>query len=390
MKYTWVSFTVASEGTIVGCDNRLVVEFKDNMLECRFYYSFRDEPLKLCADGKAGDNAKLIILPYRIELWMNEVLCDEEWPAGEALFTLQDIASEDVCVSEGEYVEIRCASGTIDCAEGWRPGGGVFVGDCMPYVSKGRYHVLYLKDRRHHRSKWSLGAHQWEHLSTSDFKTWEIHPMAVPIDECCEGSICTGSWIPKGEKEYLFYTVRMTDGSSAPIRRSMSSDGYNFSKDKGFSFYLSDRYDGRSARDPKLIRDNEGLYHMLLTTSLIKENRGCLAHLISNDLDSWEEIEPIYISGDETQPECPDYIEYSGRYYLIFSLRGKAHYMHSVEPFSGFIMPDNPVTPCSTVPKGAVWGEKIVFTGFRAIGGYAGVMTFREATANANGELRFE
>ena len=130
---------------------------------------------------------------------------------------------------------------------------------------------------------------------------------------------------------------------------------------------------------------------MFLTTSLISENKGCLAHYISKDMEVWEDFgEPIYISTDAEQPECPDYFQYKGKYYLIFSLRGKAHYMVSEKPFEGFVMPEHPIIPCESVPKGAEWKGKLVFTGFKRMNGYGGSMTFKAATATETGELVFE
>ena len=215
--------------------------------------------------------------------------------------------------------------------------------------------------------------------------------MAVQITDSSEGSICTGSWIRHENTEYLYYTIRMAHGFPAPIRRSVSSDGYHFEKDVNFEFVISERYHQASARDPKVIKDEDGLFHMFLTTSLINENRGCLAHYISEDMERWEDFgEPIYISSDMTQPECPDYFQYKGKYYLIFSLDGKAHYMLSDKPFEGFVMPKNPVIPCESVPKGAEWKGKMIFTGFKRMDGYAGSMTFRIATATESGELVFD
>ena len=177
----------------------------------------------------------------------------------------------------------------------------------------------------------------------------------------------------------------------APICRSISKDGYHFVKDKSFSFTVSDKYHAASARDPKVIKGTDGLFHMFLTTSLLKENRGCLAHYISADMEKWVECEkPIYIVPNADQPECPDYFAYNGKYYLIFSLRGRAHYMVSDKPFEGFVMPGDPVIPCAGVPKCAEWNGRLVFTGFKVIGGYAGSMTFKAATALESGELVFE
>lgn len=73
-------------------------------------------------------------------------------------------------------------------ADHWQPTGhNTGVGDCMPWFHEDRF---YLFDRRGHKSKYGLGAHQWAHISTKDLKTWDIHPMAIAIDSQWEGSIC--------------------------------------------------------------------------------------------------------------------------------------------------------------------------------------------------------
>ena len=367
----------------------------DGEAEVSVAYDYHRRPLTLRAAVKAGDELCAVLMPHRIELYVNGALEDEEWPAGNRLFALGDAVTASVPCTAREYAEPPkkeepAVISRFEGAEGWRPGGHVYVGDCMPYVKEDEYHVLYLKDRHHHGSKWGLGAHQWEHLSTKDFKVWCVHPMAVPITEPWEASICTGSRIRHGQTEQLYYTVRTTDASPAPICRSISEDGYHFRKDPSFGFTLPERYTGESARDPKVILGEDGLYHMILTTTLKKERRGCLAHFVSRDLDAWEDVgEPIYVSADEAEPECPDYFKYNGRYYLIYSLHGVAHYLYSEKPFTDWRAPRDPVIPCASVPKGGIWEGKIVFTGFNRIRGYAGTLTFRSATANEKGELVF-
>ena len=373
----------------------LEAEAFDGLLAASVQYDYERRPLTLKSEIKLGDKVEIILLPHRIELYVNGTLMDEEWPAGKALFEMGDGFVPEMQISVSEYAEVGATPppvvSTFENAEGWYPGNGVFVGDCMPYRRADEYHVLYLKDRHQHGSKWGLGAHQWEHISTRDFKTWKVHPMAVAITDPREGSICTGSWIEKDGIEYLHYTVRMGRGIPAPIRRSVSTDGYHFVKDENFGFTVSEQYHRESARDPKVIKAEDGLYHMFLTTSLVKENKGCLAHYVSRDMESWEDFgAPIYVSADATQPECPDYFFYNGKYYLIFSLHGKAHYMISDKPFEGFVMPEDPIIPCRSVPKGAEWEGKIVFTGFKGIKGYGGSMTFKAATADESGKLVFE
>ena len=68
-----------------------------------------------------------------------------------------------------------------------------WVGDVTTFYHQGRYHVFYLYDRRHHQSKFGQGAHYFEHLSTTDFKTWTEHEAATPLDEQWE---CIGTGTP--------------------------------------------------------------------------------------------------------------------------------------------------------------------------------------------------
>ncbi len=369
------------------------VTFADGQATCRILYDFDPCPLTLAGNVSVGETVRLILMPHRVELYAAHRLLDEEWPMGTPEVSAEELTFAGFAVQEylPPVQEQPAVLSTFFDAEGWKPEENVFVGDCMPYRRGEEYHVLYLKDRHHHLSKWGMGAHQWEHISTLDFKTWSIHPTAVAIDDPDEGSICTGSHIAHGGKEYLFYTVRKSGGRPAPICRSVSVDGYHFVKDKSFGFTLSDRYLSGAARDPKVIRDDEGIYHMFLTTALRQEGKGCLAHFVSRDFDIWEDTgAPIYVSRDATQPECPDYIRYGGRYYLIFSLQGKAHYRYSEHPFRGWQTPKDDSIPCSSVPKGALWENAIVFAGYSAPPRcYAGTMTFRKAMADQRGELIF-
>lgn len=387
-----ILFTAVNEGAeVMNCS------FDNGEVKFRIVYDFRKD-VPLCLSGKAveGDSAVINILPYRIELYIGEILTDEEWPCGSHFLETAQITENDcefsVCEIRQQKGEEPSVTYSFQEAEGWKPGENVFVGDCMPYSHDGKYHVLYLKDRHHHQSKWGLGAHQWEHISTKDMKIWDVHPMAVEIDDPAEASICTGSWILKDDTHYLFYTVRTCDGSPARIRRSVSVDGYHFKKDRGFSFSLSDTYNAASARDPKVVKDACGKYHMFLTTSFMDTGNGCLAHLISDDLEKWEEMkEPLYIAPqDMGEPECPDYFYKNGFYYLVYSLYGKGYYQYSRKPFTEWCMPENSVIPCKSVPKAAVIHDRLIFTGYSGDGeNYAGTMTFLEAFVKENGELTY-
>ena len=383
-------FAKKNEMTVLQCS------FANGMIDVAFTYDFRmDAPLHVRGKAKLGDTVQVHILPYRIELYVEQELLDEEWPFGNLLLPEAVVTANgaDLVFTDWNEAEKEepCVSGVFQNAETWSPGKNVFVGDCMPYCYQDTYHVLYLKDRHHHGSKWGLGAHQWSHVSTKDFINWEIHPMAVAVDRPKEGSICTGSWIFDEKKHYLFYTVRMCDGSPAEVCRSVSEDGYHFEKDRGFCFVLSEKYTAPSARDPKVVKDADGIYHMFLTSSIRESGLGCLVHLTSTDLDVWTELEePIYIApAGKGEPECPDYFYKDGYYYLIYSLHGKAYYQYSKEPFTAWQVPADPIIPCKTVPKGAIWRDRLIFTGYNADNVYAGTMAFLEAVVQEDGQLEY-
>jgi len=92
----------------------------------------------------------------------------------------------------------------------WTPQGhNSWVGDVVTFFHKGRYHVFYLYDRRHHASKFGRGAHYFEHLSTKDFKVWTEHEAATPLEEQWE-CIGTGTPFAFNNKLHLGYGLHTT------------------------------------------------------------------------------------------------------------------------------------------------------------------------------------
>jgi hypothetical protein len=89
------------------------------------------------------------------------------------------------------------------------PGHNSWVGDVATCFHNGRYHVFYLYDRRHHGSKFGSGAHYFEHLSTTDFKTWTEHEAATPLEEQWE-TIGTGTPFVLKDKLCVSYGLHTT------------------------------------------------------------------------------------------------------------------------------------------------------------------------------------
>ncbi len=366
----------------------------DGELRVELYYDFCERPLSLTARAAEGDLAELILGEVRDELYINGELFDEEWCCGKI-------------VADGEIsgeLELERRNDSIHASNAPRigvgieelRGYGVNVGDCMPFTDDdGSFHIFWLYDRHHHRSKWGLGAHQWAHASTTDLEHWNEHPMTISITEQIEGSICTGSVLHAVDGYRAWYAVRMSDRSAARIGCSISPDNVDYKK-LGEYFVLPERYDRPSARDPKAIF-LDGKYHLLLTTTERSSQNGCLAHLVSDypDMRKFEDLGPIIRWNDGSQPECPDWFEMGGYYYLVWSIGGRARYAYSEKPFGegGWRIPEDNILDCGNVPKSAVIntdcrykGERI-FVGFVPEGGYAGHFIMKRTVQHPDGRL---
>ncbi len=390
-------------------------------------FAFNPVPLRLSAPTArlgAGQAHRIVVrhLGYRLELFIDGVLVDEDWPVGlmRPARGVASIASgvvehlswwsralddDEVQVASGGREglaarEDRYLGAMTPLGQYWRPRGfDVNVGDCMPFFdeSSGQFHLFYLFDRRHGASMWGCGAHQWAHATTTDLVHWEHHPLALAIDGDLTGSICTGSVFSHAGIFYAFYAVRMADRTPAPLCVATSRDGVHFVKAPPL-MRLAAPYDSQASRDPVVFRDAAtGLFHMLATTALADPAQpgawtGCLAWFVSRDLEHWEQREPFYVPGGADHPECPDYFEWNGWYYLLFSLQGIARYRMSRQPFGPWQQP-----PVDTLdgPKMRVM-KTAAFHGNRRIGavfvadtadGYAGAVVFRELVQHPDGTL---
>ena len=375
----------------------------DMRIEADIMFDQKETPVKLTGFPEDFENVSILICntQNRIALYINGTLHDEDWPLGKVpleggvcCFSLGNWTIHDDFSFNQNY---RGSSLAITNIQNWKPDGhNTGVGDCMPFSHGDTFHLFYLFDRRGHKSKWGLGAHQWAHISTKDFIRWVQHPMAIAIDEQYEGSICTGSVVFYRGLYYAFYAVRMSDGSPARISWATSRNCIDFVKSNEY-FELSPQYDSPSARDPMLTVDDGGIAHMFVTTSIYRNNskNGCLAHLVSDNMKDWKEMEPIIILNIENQPECSDYFYFNGRYYLIYSNFGTARYFMSEKPFGPWETPEDNIVINSScrVPKTAKFGQnRLMAAGFTVNPperGYAGQVYFNEMIQESDGTFRF-
>lgn len=408
-----LSFTVSEKGNsgvllqaVSQGESTLTVRREENTLTVILHtrwnaktHNFGDDPsfdFSLTADCAAG-RFQIRFAGFSVRLYAGEERADEEWPLGETLPGPWEIYMADavdhltLTAFEG-YEEDPGHSFSGPFHHYNHPGTNTGVGDCMPFERDGRWCLYYLLDRRGHRSKKGLGAHQWAQVSTQDLKHWTLHPMAVPITEQWEGSICTGSLLQAADSIYAFYAVRMADGSPARLSWAESSDGVHFRK-SGQYFSLKDPYEPVSARDPKVFMDAEGGFHMLVTTSIRDAGRygGCLAHLVSSNLREWSQLPPLIVPGYSDQPECSDYFEWNGWWYLVFSNFAVGRYRMARGPFGPWIRPVYDLLDATEVqvPKTAAFGNRRFSSGFlaRRPRAYAGTAVTHELFQKPDGTL---
>ncbi len=274
----------------------------------------------------------------------------------------------------------------------WRPPNRYYVGDCLPFFHDDVFHFFYLLDKDHHRSKNGLGAHQWAQATSTDLVHWKHQPLAIPITEPWEGSICTGSAFYHDGTYYGFYATRMPDRTQH-LGVATSRDGIHFTKRQPNPFASPPPgYDPHHYRDPTVFEDRAtGRFHMLVTAMQTEGNRGCLAHLVSGDLQRWEaQNDPFYVPGLPGAPECPDHFAWNGWYYLVFSNGGLARYRLSRSPLGPWETPAVDVfgSPLERVAKTAAFrGNRRLSVSFLADGGYAGQAVFRELVQHDDGSL---
>lgn len=150
-----------------------------------FYLGY---PLSLIDNLPGTHDIVLQFTGARAELYIDSRLADAEAVLG---YPVQDTSRK--WTADGDYkfftpavkpVRIDDRGTTANNIQYWSPEFyNAWVGDVVTYYYKGRYHLFYLMDRHHHRSKLGGGGHWFEHISTADFKTWTEHKPAVTLDE---------------------------------------------------------------------------------------------------------------------------------------------------------------------------------------------------------------
>ncbi len=360
----------------------------------------------------------------KLELWIDGVLVDVEFPIGVTRPTTAPRYFGAAQLADGKLLagfhglmdhaalwhraldesEIAALSGGAELAHqrelvilGPQPeqmqyfharGHNSKAGDCIPFFHDGTFHLFYLVLRRNMHSKWNggHGALEVHHASTKDLLHWQHHPIAVPISEQWEAWNGTGAVVHHDGKFWMFYPCPDYDSRHGGIQLTTSEDGIHFTKQEPHPFLRGNDCEVFPDPDPK-----KKLFHLIqpgktMTELLSGRPMTTMAHLVSEDLKTWRELPDPFILADEAvRPGiCPNWFRWNDWYYFI----GGGNIAKSQQPFGPWKLQEPRVLDAVDVPKtGAFTGNRRLFAGFLADGGYGGNLVLRELLQQADGTL---
>ena len=210
-----------------------------------------------------------------------------------------------------------------------RPSDG-WVGDVIPFLHEGEFHLFYLHDRRDPEHPGT----SWNRYVTSDFVTFEYRGVSLPHGTADDADLnaYTGSIVESDGVHHVFYTGHnpsvLVPGSDIPaqvVMHATSADGMRtWVKHPDHTFGApEDGHERWDWRDPYVFRpDPSGPWRMLLaarTDNGPDRRRGFIAQCVSDDLISWRYAEPFWAPQRYVAHECPDVFQVGDWWYLVYS-----------------------------------------------------------------------
>jgi len=260
----------------------------------------------------------------------------------------------------------------------WTPDGhNAWVGDVAVGTYKGRFHVFYLLDRRHHSSKGGAGGHYFAHVSSADLVSWDDHGAAVQNDAwwMTQG---TGTPFVRDGKFHLTYglhTSRLTQDKSYPVGATYatSEDGVRFTPSGAVI---------HSSENPTVYTRTDGRLG-LVCGYVPWDQRGIY---VSDTISDWTLFDrDVPFVGD-----CPCLFEWGGRHYLLQGFSRMAYNSDGrVGGWTDWSQTGNDVYDGLSVPMVAAWtGNRRILAGWlNHPQGWGGWLVLRELVQNEDGTL---
>lgn len=212
-----------------------------------------------------------------------------------------------------------------------------WVWDSWPIDDDGRHHLFFLKAPRHLEDpELRHGNASVGHAVSDDWRSWELLPDALqPSSEPAwdDRAIWTGSVVRGPDRYHLFYTgISRAQGTAVQrIGRADSDDLVHWTRSGTRPVVTADARWYQSAddggdpaqawRDPWVYRDQEGIWHMLITAQLRSDEpgSGVVGHAVSEDLGTWEVQPPLSEPGPFGSLEVVQPVTLAGEHHLVAS-----------------------------------------------------------------------
>lgn len=322
----------------------------------------------------------------KLELWIDGVLVDEEYPLGEtrprtlpfligagyengalqngfhglvdhvAVWDRALTVSEIISVSGGaEQVrrrELAILGDESPSMQYFRPRGhNRKAGDCIPYWDQqtSTFRLFYLILRRNMHSKWD-GGHGgleiWQ-ASTTDLRSWTHHPVTIPITEQWEAWNGTGAVAFHNGQYNWFYPTPHYEGEHNGVQRAVSKDGVTFTKTTPHPFM--------PGGDVEIFQDDTGLFHLIKAGPV---QRAKTAPLRDKTLVAWVRLADLdQRGGSVLTVEHTDVQQFDG---IIFAENATRRWMpgsevHRRTPRGQDAWPEETATPDEVVQVALVF-----------------------------------
>ena len=241
--------------------------------------------------------------------------------------------------------------------------------DTWMFHYKGTFHLYYLQN---------VGDKGWKqigHATSEDLLHWsEQEPALVSGegDAWDSGALGTGMTFCDSKKFYMTY-CGLEKGLPQRIGIASSDDLFHWVKnpanpilipEMGGGIYENDLAENNNVsiswRDAFVLYDKKDeRFHALIAARVSKgphHKRGCTAHAITKDLETWKVLPPIYSPGKFFDHEVPALYAINGRHYLLWSsarfytnhndppsrsIASGTFYAVSDKPYEGFQEPED-------------------------------------------------
>lgn len=232
--------------------------------------------------------------------------------------------------------------------------------DFIPFYKDGVYYLFYLHDYRD-VEKQGEGT-PWYLLTTKDFVHFQEHGEVLPRGTREEGDlyVFTGCVFEDSRKVtdypyHIYYTAHNPyfPDKGLPMEKvvhAVSKDLFHWEKRDDLAYQAPEGYERHDWRDPFVWYSEEKQAYCMLTAARFESGpsqyRGCTALSVSRDLLHWQPEAPLLAEGSYYTHECPDYFEWNGWYYLIFSEFSsmcRTHYRVAKSPFGPWVKPQDDV-----------------------------------------------